>query len=118
MSFDTVYQCAVGINNGTKAYILYIHISDHQPIMLFTNDQTRAAKTQFITIRINSDEDKHRFRTTFHNKNVIDKLDLIIPDPNTNYEILERELEKSHRECFPVSTVKFNGKKHKKKNHG
>ena len=102
-------------NNGTKAFILNIHISDHQPIMLLTNDQTPAAKTQVITIITNSDEAKHRFCTSFHDKNVIDKLDLINPDPNTNYEILEKELKESHQECFPVRTVKFNGKKHKKK---
>ena len=83
--------------------------------MLLTNDQTPAAKTQVITIRTNSDEAKHRFRTSFHDKNVIDKLDLINPDPNINYEILEKELKESHQECFPVRTVKFNGKKHKKK---
>ena len=77
-------------NNGTKAFILNIHISDHQSIMLLTNDQTPAAKTQVITIRTNSDEAKHRFRTSFRDKNVIDKFDLINPDPNTNYEILEK----------------------------
>ena len=104
-------------NNGTKAFILNIHISNYQPIMLLTNDQTPAAKTQVITIRTNSDEAKHRYRTSFHDKNVIDKLDLINPDPSTNYEILEKELKESHQECFPVRTVKFNGKKHKK-NHG
>ena len=82
--------------------------------MLFTNDQTPAAKTQVITIRTNSDEAKHRFRTSFHDKNVIDKLDLIYPDPNTNYEILEKELKECHQEYVPVCTVKFNGKKHKK----
>ena len=102
-------------NNGTKAFILNIHISDHQPIMLFTNDQTPATKTHCITVRTNSDEAKHRFRTSFHDKNVIDKLDLINPDPNTNYEILEKELKESHHECFPVRTVKFNAKRHKKK---
>ena len=83
--------------------------------MLFTNDQTPAAKTQIITIRTNSDEAKHRFRTSFHDKNVIDKLNLINPDPNTNYEIIEKELKESHQECFPVRTVKFNGKKTHKK---
>ena len=102
-------------NNGTKAFILNIHISDHQPIMLFTNDQTPATKTHCITIRTNSDEAKHLFCTSFHDKNVIDKLDLINPDPNTNYEILEKELKESHHECFPVRTVKFNAKRHKKK---
>ena len=55
-------------NNRTKAFILNIHISDHQPIMLFTNDQTPAAETHCITIRINSDEAKHSFRTSFHDK--------------------------------------------------
>ena len=43
-------------NNGTKAFILNIHISDHQPIVLFTDDQTPATKIHFITIRTNSDE--------------------------------------------------------------
>ena len=85
--------------------------------MLFTNDQPPATKTHCITIRTNSDEAKHRFRTSFHDKNVIDKLDLINPDPNTNYEILEKELKESHHECFPVRTVKFNAKGHTK-NHG
>ena len=37
-------------NNGKKAFILNIHISDHQPITLFTNDQTPATKTHFITV--------------------------------------------------------------------
>ena len=37
-------------NNGTKAFILNIHISDHQPIMLLTNDQTPAAKTQVLQL--------------------------------------------------------------------
>ena len=76
--------------------------------MLFTNDQTPVTKIKFITIRTNSDEAKHRFRTSFHDNNVIDKLDLINPDPNTNYEILEKELKESHQECFPVRTVAAN----------
>ena len=101
-------------NNGTKAIILNIHISDHQPIMLFTNDERPAAKTHFFTIRTNSDEAKHRFCTSFQDKNVIDKFDLINPDPNANYEILEKELKESHQECFSVRTVKFNCKKTQK----
>ena len=103
-------------NNGTKAVILNIHISDHQPIMMFTNDETSVTKTHCITIRTYSDEAKHRFRTSSRDKNVIDKLDLINPDPNTNYEILEKELKESHQECFTVRTVKFNAKRNKK-NH-
>ena len=83
--------------------------------MLFTNDQTPAAETKLITIRTNSNEAKHRFRTSFHDKNVIDKLDLINPDPNTNYENLEKKLKESYQECFPVRTVKFNGKNTQKK---
>ena len=52
----------------------------------------RQQKTHFIAIKTNSDEAKYCFRTSFHDKNVIDKLDLINPDPNTNYKILEKEL--------------------------
>ena len=29
---------------------------------------------------------KHRFRTSFHDKNVINELYLINPNPNTNYD--------------------------------
>ena len=61
--------------------------------MISTNDRTPAAKTQVITISTNSDEANHCFRTFFHDKNVTDKLDVINPDPNTNYEILEKELK-------------------------
>ena len=97
-------------NNMTKAFILNIHISDHQPIILFTNDETLATTTHFITIRTNCDEAKHRFCTSFHDKNVIDKFDLINSDPNANYEIPEKEF--TEKEYFPVLTVKFNGKGH------
>ena len=38
---------------------------------------------------------------------------LIIPDPNKNYEILEKTVKESHQECFPVRTAKFNAKRNK-----
>ena len=82
--------------------------------MLFTNDQTPAAKTHFITIRTKSDEANHRYRTSLHDKKVIDQLDLINPDPNTNYEILEKELKESHHLTWAhFWLAKFNGKKKK-----
>ena len=52
------------------------------------------------------------FRTSFHDKYVIDKLDLINPDPNKNYEIQKKNLNNLINKCFPV---KFNGKKTPKK---
>ena len=38
-------------NNGTKDFILNIHISDHEPIMLFTNDQTPATKHTVLQLK-------------------------------------------------------------------
>ena len=96
--------------------ILNNHISDHQPIVLFSNDDLPPTKHKYITIKSNTDEAKALFCTSFENKHIIDQLDTNIhnTDPNHNYEILERSLIETQSECFPDRVVRFNNKKHKK----
>ena len=93
-----------------------MHISDHQPIILFTGDGLPPTRAKYITIRTNTDDRKDHFKQCFHNKHVFDQLDtnIHIPDPNYNYEILEHALKETHSECFPERRVRFNDKKHKK----
>ena len=93
-----------------------IHISDHQPIILFTSDDLPPTRTKYITIRTNTDDRKNQCKQCFHNKHVFDQLDtnIHIPDPNHHYEILEHTLKETNSECFPERRVKFNDKKHKK----
>ena len=59
-----------------------MHISDHQPIILFTSDDSSLTKSKYITIRINTDDRKNHFKQCFHNKHVFDQLDtnVYIPD--------------------------------------
>ena len=77
--------------------ILNNHISDHQLIVLFSNDALPPTKNRYITIKSNTDEAKALFCNSFENKHIIDKLNTNIhnTDPNHNYEILERSLIKT-----------------------
>ena len=91
-------------------------ISDHQPVILFTDDDLPHKKLKYITIKTNSEEAKKHFCSSFKSKNIMDLLDRNIydTDPNENYEVLERTLKEVHTECFPERIVRFNYKKHKK----
>ena len=104
------------LSSDLSAYILDMYISDHQPIILYTNDDLPPARNKFITIRTNTDDQKDHFKQRFHNKHIFDQLDtnIHVNDPNHNYEILEYALKETHSECFPERRVKFNDKKHKK----
>ena len=104
------------LSSDLSAYILDMHISDHQPIILYTNDDLPPARNKFITSRTNTDDQKDHFKQRFHNKHIFDHLDtnIHVNDPNHNYEILEHALKETHSECFPERRVKFNDKKHKK----
>ena len=97
-----------------KACILNVHISGHQPILLFTDEKAPVSKSKYITIRTNSEQSKAAFCLSFRNQQVLQKLDADTVDPNSNYAILEKSLKKSHDECFPMRVVKFNPKRHKR----
>ena len=90
-----------------------VHISDHQPVILFCNDEIPLSRTKYITIATNSDKAKTKFCLTFQNKQILEKLDNNNDDLNHNYQILEESLIYSHSECFPTRVVKFNRKRHK-----
>ena len=111
---DNVFT--TNLNTDLSAYILDIHISDHQPVILFTNENLPPTRSKYITIRANTDDRKDNFRQCFHNKHSFDQLDKDIhdTDPNHNYDILEHAIKETHSECFPERRVKFNAKKHKK----
>ena len=96
--------------------ILNNHISDHQPIVLYSNDDLPPTKHKYITIKSNTDEAKALFCTSFKNKYIRDQLDTNIhnTDPNHNYEILERSLIETQSECFSDRVVRFNNKNIKK----
>ena len=104
------------LSNALSAYILNVHISDHQQVILFTYDDLSHKKLKYITIKTNSKEAKKYFCSSFKSKNIIDLLDrnTYATDPNENYEVLERTLKEVHTECFPERIVRFNGRKHKK----
>ena len=99
------------LNSDLSAYTLDIHISDHQTVVLFTNDDLPPSRPRYLTIRANTDDRKNNFRQCFH-KHTFDQLDkdLHVTDPNYNYEMLEHALKDTHSECFPERRVKFNSK--------
>ena len=101
------------LSNDISACILNVHISDHQPVIIFCNDEVPLSRTKYITITTNSDKAQTNFCQSFQNKQVFKRLDNNNDDPNHNYQILEESLINSHNECFPTRVVKFNRKRHK-----
>ena len=97
--------------NKLTANILNVNISDHQLIVLFSNDELPTVKTKYITITNNSNEPKAAFLSSFENKHVLEQLVETNKDPNYNYKILEQALTDFYTECFPKRVVKFNKKK-------
>ena len=93
--------------------ILDIHISDHQPVILFSDDDLPKVNVKYITIKTNTDEARKLFKETFINKRVFEHLDtdIHIADPNQNYNVLENALTESYSACFPERVVRFNKKK-------
>ena len=77
------------VSTDISACILNVHISDHQPVILFSNDKVPLSRTKYIIIATNSDKAKTKFCLTFQNKQVLEKLDNNNDDPNHNYQILE-----------------------------
>ena len=83
---DNIFTNNVG--NKLTCCILNIHISDHQPVVLFSNHKLPTVKTKYITITNNCDDAKAAFILSFENKYVLEQLVEINEDPNYNYEIL------------------------------
>ena len=104
------------LDNNISACILNTHISDHQPVVWFVNDDQPPTKAKYITVKSTTDGAKERFRTSFHNNHVLDQLNdnIHVADPNQDYAILENELKEIHCECFPERRVKFNSKTQEK----
>ena len=114
MLIDNIFT--INLDNSISACILNIHISDHQPVVLFVNDDQPPTKAKYITVKSTTDGAKERVRTSVYNKHVLDQLDDIIhvADPNQNYAILENTLKETHCECFPERRVKFKVKNTRK----
>ena len=96
--------------------VLDVHISDHQPVILFSDDNLPQIRAKYITIKTNTEEARKQFHNDFLSKQVFHQLDsnIHVADPNQNYGILEKALKETHLVCFPERVVKFNKKKHKK----
>ena len=109
---DNIFTNNVG--NKITACINNIHISDHQPVVLFSNHELPTVKRKYITsttcITNNSDEAKAAFLSSFENKHILEQLVETNEDSNYNCEILEKALTDSFTECFPKRVVKFNKK--------
>ena len=46
------------LSNDISACILNVHISDHQPVIIFCNDEVPLLRTKYMTITTNSDKAK------------------------------------------------------------
>ena len=66
--------------------ILDLHISDHQLVILFSDDDFPKVNIKYITIKTITDEARKLFKETFINKRVFEHLDtdIHVADPNRN----------------------------------
>ena len=99
--------------------ILDIHISDHQPVILFSDDALPKVNVKYITIKTNTDEARKVFKETFINKRVFEFLDtdIHVADPNQNYNILENALTESYPRAFQSEWLGLT-RKDIRKHHG
>ena len=95
---DNMFTNNVG--NKFTVCILNIHISDHRPVVLFSNHELPTVTTKYITITNNSDESKTAFLLLFENKHVLEQLVETNEDPNYNYEIAEKAPTDPYDKCF------------------
>ena len=82
--------------------------------MCAVNDDQPPTKAKYITVKSTTDGAKERFRTSFHNKHVLDQLDdnIHVADPNQNYAILENVNVFQNVKYKPILTVKNTRKIH------
>ena len=95
--------------------VIDVHISDHQPVILFSDDDLPQIRAKYITIKTNTKEARKQFHDESISKQVFHQLDsnIHVADPNQNYGILEKALKETHLVFFPEQVVRFNKKKHK-----
>ena len=65
---DNVF--AANLNTDLFSCILDIHISDHQPVILFSECDLPKVKVKYITIKTNTDKARQLFKVTLINKRV------------------------------------------------
>ena len=73
MLIDNIFT--TNLDNNISVCILNIHISDHQLVVLFVNDDLPLTKAKYTTVKSNTDGAKESFGTSFYNKHVFDQLD-------------------------------------------
>ena len=80
-----------------------VHISDHQPVKLFSDDDLPQIRAKYLIIKTNTEEARKQFHDEFLSKQVFHQLNsnIHVADPNQNYEILEKALKETHLVCFP-----------------
>ena len=64
-----------------------VHISDHQPVTVITDDDLRHKRLKYVTIKTNSKEAKRYFCSSFKHKNIIDLIDILTPHYLDCYEL-------------------------------
>ena len=64
--------------------ILDVHIGDHQPVTLFSDDDLPEIRVKYLTIKTNTEEARKQFHDEFINKQVFHQLDSNshVADPN------------------------------------
>ena len=100
----------------TAAGIITTDISDHLPYcMSLKVPIVKDQHPEYVYIKENSKGAVNNFKTNLAEQNIYDKLTPETNgDPNVNYNTMHDILTESMKKHFPIKTVKFNKRKHKR----
>ena len=111
---DNVFT--TNLSHDLFSCVLDVHISDHQPIILFSDDDLPQIRAKYITIKTNTEEARNQFHDEFLSKQVFHQLDSNILCCRSKSKLwnFRKGTERNSLVCFPERVVRFNKKKHKK----
>ena len=112
---DNIFVKVSNHFSKTTSGILVSPISDHYPCFTTLDYLTLNAKVnhKYIKIVPKNSQSIPAFRSFLANSNIIEQLNVNLnADPNKNYEILNKMLQKGTEKCFPTKVVRFQKYKH------
>ena len=106
----------ISTHSQSKSGILYSSISDHHGCFCFLNSVILKNKSpKFVEIETNDAKNTANFAEAMSRSNLINKLNRdMFSDPNSTYEVIDREINRLKSQFLPTKKIRFNKYKHKK----
>ena len=114
---DNIFSKVSPTMLDSKSGIIVSALSDHFPVFISTDRMNSCSikPPNYVKIRVNSIDSKQKLLNELIDIDIYSKMDKnLCESPNSNYKILEKELQKCKEKHMPIKVVKYNKHKHKK----